>query len=611
MDSFLEDQSSPSENEAARQIESEEQAPEDKLEPPNDGATIPPPSASPASDTRLDPGMAFTLAGPPDDIVPFPDYEPPNHRDFPFQVLPELLKGALLELCRNQGVSVLIAFHALATAVSIAGQDLFLVDTGGERQLVTCSLNLLLAAESGAGKTRADRAAMVAIVAHDKKSKAKFEVQTAAYLRRQDALNDELQALRNSLKKLIDKLHRAPEKEAAQAGAQVESIKRKIEALRIQASKESAPRLRKLLYQNVSIPDLERDLCQNWPAAGLVSNEAADILCVRGIADMARLDRLWDGQPINVSGRDRKDCFSVDSPCLTVSQMTQLRGLDIFLDGKGEAAKDNGFLARTLTTRLDGSDDQGQIDDLLVKSTIWLDKFSQRTTLLLELGDVEFEQRIQNRRVLKLTPAARSTLIRTHNARNKECGKGGRYEDDRDFVKRFYEHASRLVGLFYPYKNRIANFTGLVNPSSSSGLEIDEDLVHAGIAVTDWYLKERRKLLNREAAMAEIAGHVFEKLTERILAKNGGTLPHFVTNSQDNIRIPVNDLRNFCTKHGLRKNLELYNLALDFLVEAKKVMIMRGQRTGSPRATSFVLLILETKRNEPDFNWRRKGLDNF
>src|SRR5262245_53665452 len=63
----------------------------------------------------------------------FPDFEPENE-SFPWKVLPETIRGAVIEICSNDKVAVPIAVQAVMSAVSLACQDLIWIDRGiGEK----------------------------------------------------------------------------------------------------------------------------------------------------------------------------------------------------------------------------------------------------------------------------------------------------------------------------------------------------------------------------------------------------------------------------------------------------------------------------------------------
>ncbi|PRG89950.1 hypothetical protein C6V04_21650 [Burkholderia multivorans] len=113
-----------------------------------------------------------------DDALSFPDYKVAT--DFPLDALPESIRAAVIEICRRDKLAAPIAVQATLAAVSVACQDLVLVDRGfGEASV--CSLFMLVVADSGARKTRADRAVTPTIEAYDRRAKVEYERQKSAY----------------------------------------------------------------------------------------------------------------------------------------------------------------------------------------------------------------------------------------------------------------------------------------------------------------------------------------------------------------------------------------------------------------------------------------------
>ncbi|MEX3930361.1 YfjI family protein [Paraburkholderia phymatum] len=531
---------------------------------------------------------------------PFPDYVP--RTDFPWQALPETIRGAVLEICNNDKLAVPLAVQAVLTAVSLACQDLVLVDRGIGGDPSVCSLFMLAVADSGARKTRADRAVTPVIEVYDQVGKADYERKKAAYQNELKARQDKERALQRTLASLTRKAHCASAEEAQEAEASLENVERLLQELRSQPFTNAIPLLRRVLYSAIAMRDLERSLCQNWPSAGLISSEAADILTARSESDMARLDRLWDGQRIDVVGRSAKESFSVADPRLTVSLMIQPTVFDRFLARKGESAKGIGFMPRTLISRAETPYGDRMADSSVPRSTAWIERFNKRVTDLLEHGRTEIEKRAQNRMVLSFAPAAQQLWESDQNEKEAQTVEGGQYVHEREFVNRYSEHVARLAALFHFFERGYTNAAELPSMGGLNQLEIPDHTVASAIEVCEWYLSEFSRIFNPDMVMEEVAGHVLQKLKERLSLKNDGKVPDEYAMGYQNAQFEASELRNFCTRFGLRKDLMLYKSALTWLQERRKILLVTGNTTTSTRQTMFVRLNIEIRPG----SWRQQ-----
>lgn len=525
---------------------------------------------------------------------PFPDYEPPG--DFPWRALPETIRGAVLQICENDRLAVPLAVQATLAAVSVACQDLILVDRGfGEASV--CSLFMLAVADSGARKTRADRAVTPVIEAYDRDRASEHGLNKAAHENELKARRTKESALERTYASLTRKVHSAPADKAADAEEALHKVERMLSDLRSQQPDIPQPRLRRALYSSISIRELERSLCENWPSAGLISSEAADILNARSESDMARLDRLWDGQGIDVVGRTARESFSVSDPRLTMSLMVQPTVFDRFVQRKGELAKGIGFIPRTLISRPETPYGQRQANSSAPRSTVWIERFNRRVVQLLDQGHADIGMRAQNRKVLYFSPAAQQLWNRDHDDKEAQTVDGGRYVHEREFVNRYSEHVARLAALFHFFETNQGADNG-----DAGKLEIDDDTVNRATHVCEWYLSEFSRIFNPDMAIAEWADHVLQKLKERLAAKSpDGKVPDAPTMSYENIEIAANTLRLYCTRFHLKTDVPRFRLALDWLRERQVVTVYEKNNPVTRKPTTTVRLNIEVRWD----GWKR------
>ncbi|WP_157660208.1 YfjI family protein [Burkholderia ubonensis] len=523
------------------------------------------------------------------DALSFPDYKIAT--DFPLDALPESIRAAVIEICRRDKLAAPIAVQATLAAVSVACQDLVLVDRGFGEESV-CSLFMLVVADSGARKTRADRAVTPTIEAYDRQAKVEYERQKAAYEVELKDRQDMERGLQRTLMTLIRKARSTSKGKDEGVEALIAQIKQELGELRSEPFQYPKPKCRRMLYSAIPIRELERALCENWPAAGLISNEAADFLNARSDSDMARLDRLWDGQGIDVVGKTPRESFSVSDPRLTMSLMIQPSVFDSFLEKKGERAKAIGFIPRMLIARPETVYGVRRIDSAAQRPTVWIDRFNSRIRELLDAGSLDIAARARNRVCLRFSAAAQLRWEREHN--EKECGMadGGRYVYEREFVNRYSEHVARLAALFHFFASVRIEHADSDGSRFDVDPEIGEQTLIDAIKVVDWYLGEFSRIFNPDKSIKDAAKYVYKKLLERVAVANGGRVPEVATTGDMNIKIRSNELRGFCHRYGLKDNPTFYDAVLTWLKE-RGIISRRSEKVGSSaKGTEFVLIDL-------------------
>jgi hypothetical protein len=402
----------------------------------------------------------------------FPDFAPENET-FPWQMLPETIRGAVIEICKNDKVAVPIAVQAVLSAVSLACQDLIFVDRGIDKNEKTvCSLYMLSVADSGSRKSKADTVVTSCIEAYDRKRRAEFaerkeivDCDLKERLRKRRELEKISGTLRRKSHILAVSEKANADDLAEKARKKLEDVEREIAALREQDFAYREPRLQRVLYSKIPIRQLEQNLAENWPSAGLFSDEAAGILNARGESDMSSLDKLWEGKAIDVVGRTARESFFIEDPRLTVSLMVQPIIFDRFLERKGELAKGIGFMSRVLLSRADTPYGKRTIDASEPKQTDWIELFNERVLALLSRSHSDLATRDQNRQTLYFTPVAQQYWDNVFNDMERATGDGGRFVHEREFVNRYSEHIARLAALFHFLK-------ALDSPVQMSGAEM-------------------------------------------------------------------------------------------------------------------------------------------
>jgi hypothetical protein len=507
----------------------------------------------------------------------------------PYQFLPEPMRAAAIEMCNNTGFDMALVLHALFTAVSMACQDLILMDRGFGDPLL-CFLFLLCSLGTGGGKTNAFNVFMKVFEDFDAEMLKRHEEEMVAFLRSEKQLKFDIETNERLYRRHIKKMYDAD-------GAEVEAIKdlcarirQEIADLQTKLEKLSKPQLKKILYRNTSIRSLIQGLCEDWPSAGLISNESGDMLMERKEADMAMLNRLYDGQRVDHIGRTKRESFSGSYLRCTISRGVQPEIFENVLCKKGDVAKGIGFLPRTLFTCPEILYGERMMVNRPAATTIWIDKFNARVRDLLLFAHTDFENRKGRWTVLKFSPAAQKRWEEDHDEKERGTAEGGKYANIREFISRYSEHVARIAALFHFFENGVLVAHAHENDEFLRHCEIQEHTVEQAIKICEWYLLQYQRMFDPVAKMEEIAMYVLRQLKSRVAANAQVSESGFYKLLNSRLMIKERNLREVCHKFNLRNDSDRFNLALDWLDENNLIYRMRSQLGGSRKHTAMVEL---------------------
>lgn len=506
----------------------------------------------------------------------FPEFDPADET-FPWRELPETIRGAVIEICINDKVAVPVAAQAALSAVSLACQDLIWIDRRiGEKSV--CSLYMLAVADTGARKSRADGTLTSALEAYDRERRTEYAARSEEGVHRSKErrraiaeLEKDSRAWRRQIRTLTIRPTVDDGKGIATAKAELEKVERELAELSRQESDYREPRLQRVLYSKISISQLEQSLADNWPSAGLFSDEAAGILNARGESDMSSLDKLWEGKAIDVVGRTARDSFFIEDPRLTMSLMVQPIVFDRFLERKGELAKGIGFMSRVLLSRPDTPYGKRTVDTSVPRSTAWIDLFNRRVRALLCHGHSDLSLRAQGRKTLYFSQAGQQAWEKDFNEMERATIDEGELVHEREFINRYGEHVARLAALFHFFeRGKLDDANG---GNDADEREIPEATVISAIRVVEWYLNEFKTVFNPEVTMREMARYVLKRLKQMLDEKNGGQLTEPLGGmNPTNCRVPYHDLRARCSRYGLKKT-EKFEGVVRWLVSKGNISI--------------------------------------
>lgn len=269
-------------------------------------------------------------------IPQFSHFQPNPTYSFPTDELPLLMQNAIIYLQDRGKIPTELAANAVLAAVSLACQPHIKVlnpYTGMEEH---CALNILTLADSGTGKSSISKQVMKPFDA--------FRAELAeSHLDKLSAWCEDYAVWKIKHKALDSKLRDAVKKGYCDDEAQA--------ALKFHTSnnKPIKPVLPTLVYNDTSFSALTRGL-NEYPFAGLVSDEASNFFDHRLKDNLAFLNKAWDGDIYDFR-RSNQEPLNF-KPTLTVSLMLQPSLFLDFMKKDGVKALDSGFLSRFLFTNI-------------------------------------------------------------------------------------------------------------------------------------------------------------------------------------------------------------------------------------------------------------------
>jgi putative DNA primase/helicase len=402
--------------------------------------------------------------------------------DYPLSALPEAIRGAVVDVIDAvQAAPEMVASSALAVA-SLAAQSM--ADVRRSETLTgPCSLYFLTVAESGDRKSTVDRllgrsvqefqdaqrdAAKVTLASH--------EADVATWQAKRDAIDNKLSG-------------------DAKAGKDLDG--HRADLAQLETGKPDAPRVPRLLFEDVTSEKLGKALATEWPSAGIFSSEGGAVLGGHSMGkdSIARtlglLNKMWDGAS-HIVDRATSASFAVRGARMTISLQVQPHVLADFLDRDRGMSRGSGFLARFLASS--PASLQGSRLYREPQATPELQAFNARISgMLADLPTIDGERGLMLP-TLDLDPIAKANWIEVYDAIEAQLSSGGDFAPVRDVASKAADNVARLAGVLHVFEN---------GPSGVIGLRS----LQAAARIVTWHLYAARGLfapfnLSKEAANA-------------------------------------------------------------------------------------------------------------
>jgi hypothetical protein len=341
----------------------------------------------------------------------------------------KILYNAINEVKTNTQAPVELVLMTALAALSISCQNLIDVQLPIGNTVPT-SLMLLLVADSGERKSTVEKKLFASIREFEQaqfdlytEQYAEWEIANSVVQQKQKGLND---AIRKKVSKGLD---------TSDEERQLKEVTQK---------RVSPPKKFKLLYENATSEALFSGLANDFPAAGLVSSEGANIFKSTAFKDFGKLNAIWSGEDIVVD-RVKGESYRIRDARLTVFIMVQSAILQDYLETNGKNARGSGLLARVLMYQPQSTQGQRYIDNT---TTSWehIHRFNDGIKKLLEMN-VNREGR--ERQVIQFSPEAVAGWVDYFNNVESSMNPMGRYHQTKDHASKLAENVGRVAALLH------------------------------------------------------------------------------------------------------------------------------------------------------------------
>jgi len=381
----------------------------------------------------------------------------PMCSDFPVEALPQLACAACRELAWAIKVTLSMTGSCMIPAMATAVQDTAVLKLPNGKR---CPLMVYswTNAENGSGKTPVDDALFEPFRQHDREAKVAFEKARVAYDAEIRVWNTEAKALQKKLRVHIER------------GAPAEDARRKL--LEHASRMPSKPRLRQIVYRNVSEAALFEALEGQGGSVAIVFDEARDIQKDEVMSNLSLQNSIWSGASSLPVNRAYGRYIQISHPRMTLSLMTHPDTLEKLMDKMGNTLRASGYVARFLfacPTSMKGHRQLSYAEDGYEKAH--LAALHERFRVLLRQRDERFASGDVEPEVLEFSDDAKGLWIDIHNANEDAMRPGCYMEAISDFGSKVMENLSRIAAILHL-------FEGQTGPISRDTLQRAASIMH-------------------------------------------------------------------------------------------------------------------------------------
>lgn len=209
------------------------------------------------------------------------------------------------------------------------------------------------------------------------------------------------------------------------------------------------PKKIRLLYENSTKEALFSGLCNDFPAAALVSSEGSNIFKSAAFKDVGNLNAIWSGEDV-ILDRVKSPSYQIRNSRLTVLAMAQPTIFDHYLEKEGDSARGSGLLARALMYQPQSKQGQKRINSTTVSWKYVID-FNDRIKFFLEKNIIHPEQK-REREVIRFSPEAAEAWYNYFSDIDSQKNPMGIYHQAKDHAAKLAENVARVAALLHLFE---------------------------------------------------------------------------------------------------------------------------------------------------------------
>lgn len=351
--------------------------------------------------------------------------------EFPIDAYPPMVQEAVWAVQQDLHVPLALIAASFLGAMSLACQGVYDVSPRAG-QSGPCGCYVLILAESGTGKSPVLDRVFAPFRQFERHSSAKYQQELADF------------KAKHRVWRTIEKALLSTVSKKTQKGKSTEFEQR---LLLEHADKEPVPpKWLRLLYDDVTPEALKSCWYENGSSLAIVSAEAGEVLNGRAFANLYLFNQVWGGESVS-SARNTSESFTVTDPRCSMTLCVQPEVFRRFIDGRGKAAVENGFLVRNLVVQIEEQSVSSYVP--VPADETALSAFHEKVCALL---DIYVKSQGEGRRECLCFSQEATRRWQVFCSELKlQTQPGGHLAEFKDYVAKLSNHVVRVAALFHVF----------------------------------------------------------------------------------------------------------------------------------------------------------------
>lgn len=400
-----------------------------------------------------------------------------NLNNYPVESFPSKLRDVIETLHEDTLIPIEMIGSAALAALSLALQPLIEVASPyGNKKPEPCSLYFLTLAKSGEGKSPLRELIMAPFDEFASEMHEEYEELLDVYKKDYAIWSSKEKALNRNYQKAV--------KNGGEGDVEELLLREH------QAAEPKKPRAFEMFYEDATPQGIIKGLSE-YPYAGVFADEAITFFTGQLKNNLGLLNKIWKNEPLSVS-RKKEGTIRLKA-YLTFLLMVQPEVFEEYLERHGKKAISSGFLARFLFAEAVSTIGQRRIMLNQEKSRHALDALFEVIHKLLKAQKEHFYDTSKSKKILVLTPDARSFFAEKINQYQLRIAKNQCWEHIPEFVSKAGSHAIRMATMF----------------EYDSDKYISEQCLKKAFIITEWYLNQAGKYFYKLSTQYQLQQDVY------------------------------------------------------------------------------------------------------